>query len=184
MAADNLVAIPRAALRDLIGGLSGYACYWEGDAVLNDTTYMSLDIMAYRGWGTDEIRQSYDATTDQLRTLLCGIRQFTLVIRADSFVMDEPGYEILERIRTRLRSGAANELMDEEGLALVKMHPIVSPSYQADNRPVYRSLMDVEMQFAVNDLDVTPEGRGDYIADAPTTGTVTDGVHTYTVTTT
>ena len=183
MAAD-LVAIPRAAIRDLIGGLAGYACYWDGDAINNDSTYISLSISAYRGWGTDEIRISYDSKTDQMRTLLCGVRQFTLSIRVDSFVMGEPGYETCERIRRRFRGGAARELLEAEGLALVRFFPVVDPpGAESDNRPIYSSILDVALQFAVNDLDVTPLTGGDYIAHAPTTGTAVDGAIPRTITT-
>jgi hypothetical protein len=182
--ADDLVAIPRGAIRDLIAGLSDFSTYWQGDAVMYEETYISLDIMAYTALGTDEQRQSYDASTDELGSLSCGLRLFTLSIRVDSYSMDLPGYEVCERIRRRLRAGAAREVMEDTGLALVRIHPITNLSVVADNRPVFCSVMDVVMSFAVNEQDSTPATGGDYIADAPTTGTLTDTVKNYPVVTT
>ncbi len=178
MAADDLIAIPRAAIQDLIGGLSGFACYWDGDAQNYDTTYIRLNVMAYRTIGVDEVREEYDSANDQIKTVLCGLRAFTLNIRVDSYSMNEPGYEILERIRRRLRGGAAKQILREEGLALTKMtNPITDLDELGDNRPIYAAMWDVGMTFAVNEVDTQPQGGGGYIKDAPATGTLTGTQH-------
>src|SRR5271166_2561031 len=120
--ADNLTAIPRGAILDLIGGISGYKCYWDGDGMDNDTTYVRLSIVGYRSTGIDETRTEYDPAEDQIVTILCGNRLFTLSIRVDSYEMSTPGYEILESIRRRLRGGAARYVLEMAGVSLTKMN--------------------------------------------------------------
>lgn len=169
-----MTALPRAVLTDLIGGLSGFSCFWDGDPEQFNDTYIKLNVMAYRSVGQDEIRRTYDPQKDEVQTVTCGLRYFTLSIKVISYNLDLPGTDVLENIRRRLRSGAAREIMESEGLAYTKCHPIVDLGAVADNRSVFASTMDVGFGFAVNEVDITPLGGGKYIVDAPTTGTVTN----------
>jgi hypothetical protein len=171
-ATDNTV-IPRGAIRELISGIGQIRASWSGDVVAyhgEGDSWATLDIMAYQGRGIDQQRQMYDNVRDELSTNSCGNRIFTLVIRVDSYDMELPAYELLEKIRRRLRQGAAMALLRDMGVSLVKFHPIVDLNVIADNRPVFASTMDVVMLFTVNETD--GQAGGDYIAsvgDTPTT---------------
>lgn len=174
--ADGLTTIPRAAIADLIAGISGYKCYWDGDALDYDTTYVSLNVVGYHSIGIDEVREDYDAATDQILTTMCGNRAFSLSIRADSYEMEEPAYEILERIRRRLQGGAAAELLLQEGVSITTTtNPIHDLTVVADNRPVYASTWDVGMAFAVNEVDTQPMGGGKPAKGVTVHGTLSGG---------
>lgn len=174
-----LIGIPRAALLDLVGGLAQIdAVIWDGEAVPTlgaEGSYATLNVSAYRGKGTDETVRGYDGTNDQISTTAYGVRLFTLAIRVDSYSFDSPAYETLERVRRRLRGGSARTLMQQEGLALIDIQPIVDLDLVADNRPIFSSSMDVRFSFAVSETD--PTAGGDYISGTGTTpavpGTVT-----------
>jgi len=154
--------------------MCGYKVFWDGDGLDFDDTQIQLNILAYRTVGVDETREEYDPVRDELATTLCGLRAFTLSIRADSYDMGEPAYEILERIRRRLRGGAARVVLEETGLALTTLtNPIVDLDVVADNRPIYSSTWDVGMAFAVNEVDVQALGGGKVAAGVEATGTVT-----------
>jgi hypothetical protein len=173
VSSTNNTVIPRADLLQLIQGIGQIAVIWNGEAVPYhgaDDAWATLDIMSYRGKGIDQQRQAYDAVRDELSTNQCGIRLFTLTIRVDSYSFDLPAYELLEKVRRRLRGGASMALLRDMGVALVNFHPIVDLNVIADNRPVYASTMDVAMSFTVNETD--GQAGGDYIAsvgDTPTT---------------
>lgn len=178
-----LTAIPRAALKDLIQGLAQIdAVLWDGESEPTlgaEGSWATLNIMAYRGKGTDETRQDFDEANDQISTSANGIRLFTLSIRVDSYSFDSPAYETLEQIRRRIRGGAARLLMQQEGLALVDIQPISDLDKVADNRLMYSSSMDIRFSFAVSEAD--PSAGGDYIKQAGITGTVSDGVNNTTI---
>jgi hypothetical protein len=168
--------IPRGAIRDLIAGIGQIRTQWNGDVVAyhgEGDSWATLDVMAYRGKGIDEQRQVYDSARDELNTNSCGNRLFTLTIRVDSYDFSLPAYELLEKIRRRFRQGAAQALLQDMGVALVKFFPIVDLNVEADNRPVYASTMDVALAFTVNELD--GQAGGDYIASVGGTPT-TPGV--------
>ena len=172
MSSTNNTVIPRADLKTLISGIGQIAAIWNGEAVPyhgEGDSWATMDVMAYRGRGIDQQRQAYDNVRDELSTNSCGIRLFTLTIRIDSYDFELPAYELLEKIRRRLRGGAAMALLQDMGVALVKFFPIIELNVEADNRPVFASTMDVAMSFAVNETD--GEAGGDYIAsvgDTPT----------------
>lgn len=168
-----LVAIPRAALMDLVSGIGALTTIWDGEpqpTLGAGGSWATLNISAYGGKGTDETRTDYDETSDQVATSTNGLRRFTLSIRVDSYAFDTPAYETLETIRRRLRGGAARQLMQAEGFALIDTHPITDLSKVVDNRPVFSSVMDVRFSFAVSESE--PSFTGDYIASTGTTPAV------------
>lgn len=177
----TLTGIPRAALRDLVGGIAQIdEVIWDGESVPTlgvGGSWATLNITAYRGKGTDETREDFDAPKDQVSTTINGVRLFTLTIRVDSYSFDTPAYETLETIRRRLRGGSARTLMQQEGLALVDIQPITDLNVIADNRPVFASVMDVRFSIAVSEAD--PGFTGDYVAETTIAGSLTDGQHTY-----
>lgn len=174
--ADGLTAIPRAPLLDLIAGLSGVRTYWDGDGLDYDETYCRLSVVGYRSFAPDEIREEYDEVNDQILTTVCGTRLFTLSIRVDSYSDTEPGFEILERVRRRLRGGAARQVLEQEGIAItVLTNPVIDLDAVADNRSVWAATWDVGMAIAVNETDVQPLGGGKTATGATVTGTVTGG---------
>jgi hypothetical protein len=172
MSSTNNTAIPRGAIQDLISGIGQIKVQWNGDVVSfhgEGDSWATLDVMAYRGKGIDQQRQTYDTNRDELSTNSCGNRLFTLTIRVDSYSFDLPAYELLEKIRRRLRGGASMALLRDMGVSLVSFHPIVDLNVIADNRPVFASTMDVALLFTVNETD--GQAGGDYIAsvgDTPT----------------
>lgn len=171
--------IPRAKILQLIEHLSGVETVWTdtpepfvGPRNGFPGALAELAIGTYLSRGVDDIRTEYDPVKDSNVQSINGNRQFTLSIRVKSYDLGNTAFDILERVRTRLRGQNAKWAFGDAGLGLVDIVSIVPiPNSVDDNREVSMANMDVRFNFAVSVEDDDATGNGtNYIQTVNSSG--------------
>ncbi len=158
--------IPRAEVLNLVEGLMRRPARWVGEPEeqwglwhAKPGAYAELTISAYRTYGQDEYRQTYDEVKDQLSSTMTGLRGFTVSVKVRSFELGQAPFDLLERLRLGLRTKSARYALETAGIALVDIQPIIPlPNETVDNREAFVAVMDVRLAFAVNQDTSDDEG--------------------------
>ncbi len=175
--------VPKAVLQTLIETLSGVQAVWSTDPSPDlgrragtERAWIILNLQSFRNVGTDELRQAYDPTTDSNVNLQLGNRQFTLSCGARSLDATLEAYDLLERVRFRLRTATARAIFAPANLSLRDIQAVqVLSGKVAGTQALKAASMDVRWNWmaAADPLD---PGQGDYIAtvngDGTTNGTI------------
>jgi hypothetical protein len=184
----KLSRLPRAELAALIQALTvtdyapeGWPVIWQVDplpfvGLVNDTlgAYIELGISAFRGIGVDDYRQVLLEDEVTNASVFYGLRAFTLTLDCRSFAPDIPAWDILEGVRLQLgspKSATVQQVFPKSGLAFVRTHPTVNLNYvdkgDADNRMIWRALMDVELTWLSKAQTTDDPGRTIATVGAP-----------------
>jgi hypothetical protein len=170
--------LPKATLIQLIQLTSGLqSVVWAtdrrphlGQQPGREHAWITLAMQSWQNIGVDELRYSFNAATGNNDSVTVGQRSFTLVVRASSLDPTLEAFDLLERIRFRLRSAQARALMVPT-LALRDIQAIQTfPDAVANAGGVARTLlsasMDVRMLCVVG-ADQGDAGEGTFIETAP-----------------
>jgi len=72
---------------------------------------VAIGLQAWREFGTDELRYSWNEATGQNDEILVGQRSFTVPVQAFSIDPTLEAFDLCERIRFRMRTETARKLM-------------------------------------------------------------------------
>lgn len=147
---------PKKQLRDMVEAISGVQAQWVTDRQAHwgqDSTREQARIIvgmqAYRSVGHDERRIQYDAQTGGNDFFAVGVRQFTMTLRAESLDPNLEAFDLLERVRFRLRGQIARSYMVPI-LSLRDVQPIVMlPAASSGGRSMSVGTMDVRFNLMV-----------------------------------
>lgn len=169
--------LPKGQILALVQAISGVQCVWStakrpqlGAQPGLEHAWIELTAQSWRGIGVDELRQVLNPVTNALDNMTIGQRAFTLVLKAKSLDLNLEAFDLLERVRFRIRSAGARAIMVPT-LALVDLQPIQTfpestYSVGAVSRVLLTASMDVRMACVV----AAPQGDagdGDFITVAP-----------------
>jgi hypothetical protein len=177
--------LPKPLLLQILQQISGVQCVWRsaqrphlGQQPGTEHAWIVASAQSWRAVGVDELRQVYNATTNALDNMTVGQRLFTLTLRAESLDANLDALDLLERVRFRLRSATARNLMVPT-LALVDFQAIQTlPDQVATAGGVARALkvahLDVRMACVVA-ADQGDPGEGGFIQSATLPNPVAGG---------
>ena len=177
--------LPKPLLLQILQQLSGVQVVWRtaqrphlGQQPGTEHAWIVASVQSWRAVGVDELRQVYNATTNALDNMTVGQRLFTLVLRGYSLDATLEAVDLLERVRFRLRSATARNLMVPT-LALVDFGPMMSLPDEVTSvgnvaRAIRVATLDVRMACVVA-ADQGDPGEGGFIASAPLPPPVSGG---------
>lgn len=176
---------PRETLLQVLNLVSGVQVVWsslkrplQGLRPGTENAWLIAGVQSYRSVGVDERRFSFNPSTGQNDVIVVGQREFTLVVRARSLNADILAFDLLERVRFRLRGTPAKSLMIPT-IALVDFGPIVdlpdSTFTVGDvRRAMSEATLDVMMACIVS-ADPGEPGEGDWIQSVAPATAIPDG---------
>jgi hypothetical protein len=150
---------PKANLIQTIAAITNVQVFWRtdpnpyaGQAALSEHAWVRLFIQSTASVGVDELRQSWDATANQNDSVQVGQRQFTLVVRAESYDETLEAYDLCERVRFRIRTQTARAIWAADGtLSLRDIQPtVVLPDQVEDVGGIERTLLVASMDVRWN----------------------------------
>lgn len=138
-----------------------------------------LRLTSRAGNGTDEERRFLD-TDGILKTVLCGVRQFTVTAFLESQSQSDDAAvlaDMEEALRTKLRSSRLQGLyLQPVQVALLRIHEAYGADYvDQDGREVSRAAVDLRFSYASNILDDFYADTPGYVNEVQGTGTYTTG---------
>ncbi len=178
--------LQREALRAIIGsltGLSDSATYWgiDPNSAIGDSdrAQVQLDLFSMSALAVDEHRRYLSDGTDGYSagtywTLEIGNRELVITVRAEALDKAVEAEEIIDQIRTSVRSDAVTAKLNAINLAFVWATKATRLPARIDSRAVNTAVADFEFagiaQFVSS---VIPPGvGGDYIATVNTNNVV------------
>ena len=176
--------LPQAQLLELVNTLAGVQSKWDnlsrpllGQRPGTEKAWLLCGVQSWLELGTDELRYVWNAETQNNDEFVVGQRAFTLTLQAFSLDTTIQPYDLLERVRFRLRSQTARALMVPT-LALRDFQRIVNlpPDQQAmdGGHIVLRSSLDVRMLCVVG-ANPNDQGGGGVIESCPVPAPVIGG---------
>jgi hypothetical protein len=135
-----------------------------------EKAWIFVGLSAYQSVGVDEVRQVYaPPPIDQNQTILVGQRQFTLTLRAESLDTTLEAFDLLERVRFRMRSATIRALMTPT-IALRDFAAMVPLGDETVNlggmaMAIQVATLDIRMACVVG-ADPQDLGEENYIASA------------------
>jgi hypothetical protein len=177
--------LPKDKLELLIRTISGVQCVWStsrrphlGQRPGTEQAWIFLSAQSLIGVGVDELRQVFNPVTGQNDSITVGQRQCTLVLRAESLDPSLQAFDLLERVRFRLRGATARALMvptiSLRDIQATRVLPDAKVDMGGTERALLCATMDVRLNFVVAADQLDP-GEGDYIAAAPLPAPVVGG---------
>lgn len=162
--------LPKQQLLTLFETISGVQVRWNtgqrpllGQRPGTEKAWLLVGLQGWRELGTDELRVKYNPETNSNDEMLIGQRTFTAALQAFSLDPELDAYDLLERVRFRVRTQAARALMVPI-LALRDFQQIlVLPPDQAatvGGHIVLRATMDVRMNCVIGASPNDPGGGG------------------------
>ena len=147
--------IDKEGLRKVIASLTDLsmnATRWDLDpeAFVSDQDRAAVILKVFRmghGVDVDEHRPVFDAPgypANQLVITEMGERRFTITVRAEAYDKSVEAAEILDSIRTRIRSEASTEALNALSIALITTHDAIAVAYKVDERVVNTAIADFE----------------------------------------
>lgn len=197
-----MIGATKESFRDYIQKISGTLTQWSADpapftppgatvpagvvfnpsiliptaAGLQGKSMITLRILSALMVGHDETRYSFNISTDKNLATQSGIRTYVISIVCRTHADAPDAAEILELLRTRMGRPSAVRALRALNISIAHIYQVVEmlePNTQITGRPIGGTVavMDIKFNWGMNDLDTTDPG--DYISDAPTTGTIT-----------
>jgi hypothetical protein len=166
--------LPKQALLQLVATLSGCQVLWRTDAAPavpgiapgTERARIWIRVSSFGEIGVDEERELYNVNTGMNELLNIGQRQFTLSCRAEGFTPQsqiEP-YDLLERVRFRMRTETAKAIFAPANLSLRDIQPMISSEMRVDNRMIPFATMDIRWNWvAIWDPNPDNELEGNWI---------------------
>jgi hypothetical protein len=160
--------IPLEPMREMVVSLTDrlQAVYdWEpmpemGLSSREMMAYLILSISPGRIAGVDEIRQTFNETTQSLNSTLTGVRLLTLSLKAISYQKHIPAFIIAMQMRARMRSKTAQDALSSMNGALVALGPVTrTDSYNDNGRLITSAVTDLRLSFGVN-IPLTDDDGG------------------------
>lgn len=145
--------LPKALLLQLITTISGVQVVWVtdkrpgilGQQAGKEHAWITLALQSWKNEGVDELRYVFNPATQNNDAMTIGQRSFTLVCKAYSLDPNLEAFDLLERVRFRLRSGTARSIMVPV-LALRDIQPIATfPESLAQAGQAARTLLAAQM---------------------------------------
>lgn len=119
---------------------------------------MIIDVEHVHRWGDEDVLSDYDTTNNCNTVTIGGQRTYIVSFRIDSFDFDIPAYEQLEQMCLKLRRSSTIDALDAMGLAYARRHDTIPLDVNADNRPIFAAVVDVEFNWAASQTDETSFG--------------------------
>lgn len=166
--------LPKERLLRLFRTIAGVSVVWNtrhrgllGYPTAGETAWLLIGIQAWREVGVDDLRYKWNPATETNDETVVGQRQFTVDVKAFSMSEKLEAFDLCERVRFRLRSQTAREIMIPI-LSLRDIQPIQQPPAMEATKGghiVLRADMDVRMNCVVG-ADPNDAGGGNTIGSA------------------
>lgn len=160
--------IPRDQIADIVKTASGaQSVIWQAEALpFEPDNYVELAVLADVPMGRDEYRQSFDEERDAVAYTAVGWRKITLTAKAYSYDARCPAFEILEKLRRRLRMPTASNALLALNVSVASFAASVQLPTTQDNREVSVHSMDIIVFFVETETDYSNDGS--YIKEVNT----------------
>jgi hypothetical protein len=167
---------PKDQLINVVQTIAGVQVVWRTAArpLLaqrpgTEWAWIMLSVQSYVSVGIDELRQQLNAQQTALDSIVVGLRHFTLVCRAYSIDATLQAFDLLERVRFRIRSATAHDLMVPT-VALRDMGEVrplddATIDLAGSKRTLLAAMLDIRMACVLAD-DPRVAGEGDFIETA------------------
>ena len=177
--------LPKEQILKLLREISGVEVVWStgargllGYQPSSERAWLLANVQGWRELGTDELRVVWNPVRNANDEMLVGQRTFTLALQAFSVDPEIEAFDLLERVRFRMRTQEARALMVPT-LALrdfqdVRQLPPMESQQGSMSHIVLRASMDVRMNCVVGADPQDPSGGG-IIATAPLPVIAIDG---------
>jgi hypothetical protein len=165
---------PLERLLTLVRTISGVQAVWStkkrgflGLRPGTEMAYLVVSSQSNLGIGVDELRVQYDPARNENAMMLRGQRSVTIVLRAISFTQTLQAFDLLERVRFRMRTKVARDIMVPT-IALKDFGPIVNLEDETQTSGgvsiiALAATMDMRLLYVVG-ADPGDAGQGDFIA--------------------
>ena len=174
--------LPKPTLTTIFQLASGVQVYWStsrtpqrGQKVSTEHAWITASMRSVATIAVDEKRLAWNPVTNTNETTVVAHRAFTVSLRAESFDTTLEAYDLLERVRIRLRGPQIRALM-EPTIALETIKNITAlPDQDLDGRALRVAVLDVRMRCALTFANMDPsdtnwiEADSDNFADVVTT---------------
>jgi hypothetical protein len=159
---------PLETLLTLVRTLSGVQAVWTtrkrgflGLRPGTEKAWIVVSAQSYLSIGVDELRTQYDPARGENALLLRGQRSVTLVLRAMSETQTLQAFDLLERVRFRMRTQVARAIMVPL-IALKDFGPIVTLDDETTTtggveRRVLVATMDIRLLYVVGAAPGDPD---------------------------
>jgi hypothetical protein len=126
---------------------------------------LAMRVLSVKGFGPDEERQSYDASTNKLATMVTGQRKIRLQLECDSADNSDTGWAwaTIERIRTRLHRTSSHEALRALDASLFAVGQGIEANFRQGGRIYNRVLLEVSLGAVVNDIEIDQTGWIQYV---------------------
>lgn len=152
------------AILQPLTGLTSFSVRWahDPDPVVSDTDHASVSFLLSSSGavGVDEHRYEYDSGTNTLTISECGNRTVTVKATAEAYDANAEASDILESIRTGIRSQSVTDALDAIGLSLQVARPIVDLPTFYDNRVVSAAVLELQFNARAVSSVAQPPGQG------------------------
>ena len=176
--------LPKAKLLTLVKTIAEVQTVWNtgsrgllGYRPGTERAWILVGMQGWRELGTDELRVEWNAAENRNDEIVMGQRTFTMTLQSFSLDASLEAFDLLERVRFRMRSETARAIMVPT-LALKDFKPIQTlPNLEAQagnvSHIVLRASLDVGMNCVVG-TDPNDPGEG-HVIESVTVATPTVG---------
>lgn len=154
----------RSVITDLLGTtVSGVHWRNEQKPIFDIVTKcdVTLELLADRKFGEDEIREEFDANADLLNLIVVGYRVSTISVQAEclSHHGSEFAFRRLADVRDKLDWQSTLDVLKEAGLGVVGVSDItVMPNFIIDDREYSKANLDLQFSYMLTRPDENYDG--------------------------